>query len=60
MELPALTFFLCGWERRHTPEAKASFCGGFERPKAEALGYLDAITETKATEAKATEIKATA
>ena len=42
-------FFSRKWQccgiGRHTPRAKALFYGGSMRPKAEALGYLDVVSQ---------------
>jgi hypothetical protein len=48
-EIDALGFELCGWDKKHTPGAKAPCLRPFERPKAEALGYLEARTNSSDT-----------
>jgi hypothetical protein len=35
------------WKRRHIPGAKAPLEGKIERPKAEALGYLEATAKAR-------------
>jgi hypothetical protein len=46
---PSLRMTLFGFgEGRHTPGAKAPFSLESERPKAKALGYLDAKATAKA------------
>jgi hypothetical protein len=40
---------LVGWDRRSYPRVKAPLSGGPIKPKAEALGYLEATAKTTTT-----------